>query len=62
MSEERNFWFADVDRDQGSGYIWQPVLQMGGMCSSMATWFATRVECEDFIREEILTAAPEVEH
>lgn len=56
MSEEQNFWFADVDREQRGDYIWQPVLQLGGMCSSMSTWFASKQECEDFIREEILTA------
>lgn len=51
-----NFWFAE--RDYSDGYDprwqWQPTLQGGGFCLSLPIWFATKAECEAFIRDEVI--------
>lgn len=52
-------WFADIDRDQPPGaYHWQPCLETGtGHVPCFEVWFATREECEAWIRETVLPIA-----
>jgi hypothetical protein len=48
-------WFSDVDTDQPVGaWEWQPCLQLPGWCPSMPVWFATKADCDQFIREDII--------
>lgn len=48
-------WFADVDPDVTSGeHVWQPCLQLEGMCLPIEVWFSTEAECLEFIRENVI--------
>ena len=53
-------WFADIANVddpllKSDGYRWQPCLQLeGGHCPAFDVWFATKEECERFIKDEIL--------
>ena len=50
----RTGWFADTSDKSPNGYPWQPCLQLDLHCVSFDTWFATRYECEKWIKDEIL--------
>lgn len=56
-------WFADVPhRDDDEPEMlrdkWQPCLETGkGMIPCFDVWFATKEECETFIRDEITPIA-----
>jgi hypothetical protein len=48
-------WFSDVDPDQSGDFIWQPCVQLGGsFCPCIPAWFATKADCDEFIRDEVL--------
>jgi len=48
-------WFADTNDQGPKGWPWQPCLQAAeGICLSIDTYFRTKDECENFIREYIL--------
>ncbi|MGI5144807.1 hypothetical protein ACQEVC_45570 [Plantactinospora sp. CA-294935] len=59
---DRVGWFADVeDVDSEDGeprsdpaYPWQPVLQTAGLCLSLDIWFASRAECEQWLRDNVI--------
>lgn len=57
MSSGRG-WFADPGDTDEDGYDpthpWRPYLQIDGACIQLSIWFATKDECERFIREEVL--------
>ena len=48
-------WFADLaDEDaRDPRFPWQPFLQTGACCLPLPVWFATKAECQDFIRVSI---------
>ena len=48
-------WFADLsDEDvRDPKFPWQPFLQTDGCCFPLPVWFATKRDCEDFIREDV---------
>lgn len=52
------YWFADEDEDTLPGYPWRPYLQTASsMCIPLdGISFATKEQCEDFIRDEVLKA------
>lgn len=52
--DEKKGWFADVDPDAGTRFIWQPCLQLEGACSALDIWFENEEDCLEFIRTEIL--------
>ena len=55
MGAPRKMWFADIDEDADQRWPWQPILQLDGMCMSVdSVHFATRDECEWFIREHLV--------
>ncbi len=50
-------WFADIDRDAGGDYIWQPCLDTaGGHIPCFQVWFRSEAECEAWIREYVIGA------
>lgn len=58
-AENSRYWFADVDQDQSesSPYRWQPCFETGeGLIPSLPLWFASREECEDWIRLNVIGA------
>jgi hypothetical protein len=57
-----NFWYAERDEEQPSNYQWTPVMQWDGMIMGGAgIFFATQRECEEFIRDEIVSAVAHFE-
>lgn len=55
MGAPRKMWFADIDEDAADNrYPWQPILQLDGWVTRATVWFATRDECEAFIRENLV--------
>lgn len=55
----RTGWFADVCNDDAETdpvtlVSWQPCLQVDGAVHSFDVWFASREDCEAYIREEIV--------
>lgn len=55
---DRAGWFADPrdedDEDLVPGYPWTPFLQSPGMCTPLRLGFATKVECEQWIRDNVI--------
>ena len=52
-----NYWFAERDSDgYDPRWQWQPTLQGSGFCLSLPVHFATKQECEQFIRDEVIGA------
>ncbi|MEV1245119.1 hypothetical protein [Nonomuraea sp. NPDC049750] len=50
-----NGWFAEFDREATAEYAWRPVLQTdGGLAPDFDIWFATKEECEKWIRENVI--------
>lgn len=52
-----NFWYAERDTrrdDYDPRWPWMPTLQNSLGCMSLPIWFATRRECEQFIRNEVI--------
>lgn len=50
-------WFADLadEEQRDERWPWAAFLQMESECHRLdGTWFATKEQCEDFIRSEIL--------
>jgi len=55
--ETKTGWLAewDDDEDTNSRYPWRPRLQVDeSWCPTLMVWFATKEECERFIREHII--------
>lgn len=52
------FWFADTDEDGPPQGRWRPYLQTdSSMCIPLeGIWFASKEQCEDFIRTDVLKA------
>lgn len=48
-------WFADLsdEEERNPQFPWQPFLQTDGCCLPLRIWFATKAECEDFIRQDV---------
>jgi hypothetical protein len=55
---DRKFWFADhpdeEDADDQNRDMWQPFVQLSGMCLPLPVWFDTEEDCRAFIRDEII--------
>ncbi len=51
---KRTGWFADTSDDAPKNFPYQPCLQLDGMCMDFDIWFATREECEEWIRKEVI--------
>jgi len=50
-------WFSDIDEGQDSdAYRWQPCIQTEALVSSLQIWFASKVECDNFIRDQVIPA------
>ena len=49
-------WFSDPDPERaGDGrFIWRPFLQLRGFVSALDTWFASKADCDHFIRTEVI--------
>lgn len=60
METDRRGWFADPgdedEDDYDAQHPWRPYLQAAGLCVPLRMWFATKAECEEFIRTEVLGA------
>lgn len=56
--DERRGWFADPGDTDEDDYDernpWRPYLQIGAGCVPLRLWFASKEECERFIRDEVL--------
>lgn len=54
----RTGWFADPgdmdEDDYDERFPWRPYLQTSGACVPLRLWFATKEDCERFIRDEVL--------
>jgi PadR family transcriptional regulator, regulatory protein PadR len=52
----RRGWFSDIDPEEAPSetHQWQPCLQLDGWCPNFDVWFASKEECDDFIRRDIL--------
>lgn len=60
-------WFADVDDEATTRerpFVWQPVLAESGgtVIVSLPTWFASRADCEAFIRDQLIPNASTLDH
>jgi hypothetical protein len=51
------FWYAEEDEDAGDPvYRWRPVLQLNGYCAVLEGQWYMRDQCEQFIRDQVMTA------
>jgi hypothetical protein len=56
--KHRAGWFADPGDKDDDGYDerypWRPYLQISAGCVPLRLWFASKEDCEQFIRDEVL--------
>lgn len=53
-SFDKKGWFADVDKDAGTRFIWQPCLQLEGGVSELPIWFESEADCLEFIKTDVI--------
>lgn len=55
---EKHGWFSDTEAEDAPGYSpaypWTPCLQLDGWCPTIGVWFATKEECDRFIKDNLL--------